>query len=121
MMLPDAVAFGSALKLSVFLFTEIRPPPGVGVAVGVAVGFEVVVAVAVGVDVGVAFGVVVGVGVAVLVGVAVAVGLGVPVAVADGVATAFWKTRTRLLPLSARYRDWLESNASPYEKVSGRI
>src|SRR5208282_1901450 len=28
---------------------------------------------------------------------------------------------TRLFPLSARYRNWLESSPSPYEKVSGRI
>lgn len=54
-MVPDAVAPGTALKLNVFLLTEICPGPGSAVGVGVAVcvmvavGVEVAVAVAVGV------------------------------------------------------------------------
>src|SRR5271154_2650242 len=48
-----AVAPGAALKVSFFSFTEIFPPPGVGVAEGVtvAVGVAVIVTVAVGVAV----------------------------------------------------------------------
>ena len=61
-MLAVAVAFGSALKFNDFGLTLIRPPPGVGVAVGVSDA------------------------VAVAVGVAVAEGVGVPLAVAVGVA-----------------------------------
>ena len=64
----EVVAFGDACMFSFFGFTEMRPPPGVAVAVGVAVLVVVAVAVAVGV----------------LVGVTVAVGVDVPVGVTVG-------------------------------------
>src|SRR5258708_17084930 len=73
-MLADAVADGNALKLSVLGITEMRPPPGVDVAVGVAVA---VAPVAVAVAVAVVVAVAVAVGVADLVAVPVAVGVAV--------------------------------------------
>ena len=41
----DAVACGDACRFSFFGVTEMRPPPGVAVAVGVMVGVTVAVAV----------------------------------------------------------------------------
>ena len=44
-MVADTVAIGSALRFNFFGFTEMRPPPGVAVEVGVAVLDDVEVAV----------------------------------------------------------------------------
>lgn len=53
-MLADAVAIGDVFNLSSLGLTDMRPPPGVGLAVGVAVDVAVAVAVALVVEVALA-------------------------------------------------------------------
>ena len=118
-MVDVGVAVGVAVAVDV-VAVAVADPVGspVPVAVGVAVPDDVAVAVAVllgvaeavvwvAVIVAVALGVAVAVDVAVIVADAVAVGVG------DPDASGWSKTSARLLPLSARYKNWLESSPSP--------
>jgi hypothetical protein len=109
------------VALAVVVGVAVAVAVAVGVAEGVLAAVPVAVAVALAVGVAVPDEVAVSLGVAeaavVWVAVDVAVALGVADVVAVGVGdpdeSGWSKTSARLFPLSARYRNWLESSPSP--------